>query len=94
MEHIILTLTLLKLATVALGSVFLWHTIRAYRKHGAPSLLWLSLAIGTLIFAAVAEGFSLQVMGLPLDAAHIVEAVFTLLGFLILVWSVVSHRIE
>lgn len=88
MEHTITILTILKLLTVALGAVFIAISTRAYLKHRARSMLTLTVAIALMTGAAVAEGLAFQFIGLSLDEAHIIEAVFTLAAFTVLVLSI------
>ncbi len=89
----ILTLTTLKALTVLAGAIFLSFALRAYLKHRARAMLVLLVAIALMTAAAVAEGLAIQVLGLELGAAHVIEASFTLAAFVILVLSVISHRI-
>lgn len=92
MEHEIPLLTGLKLVTVALGAVFLYYTGKAYLKHRERPMLVLFAAVGLMVVAAIAEGFASRILGLPLSTAHIIEAVFTLAGFAVLVASVAWPR--
>ncbi|MBW3583554.1 MAG: hypothetical protein KY455_10695 [Euryarchaeota archaeon] len=94
MEHVyILILTILKIISVSLGAIFLFFTYRAYRKHASRPLLVLMVAILLMVLAAVAEGAAFQVLGFALEQAHVIEAVFTLAAFAVLVWSIlVPHR--
>jgi len=84
----------LKLVTVVLGAVFLFYTWRAYRKYGSPQLLILFVAVLLLTAAAVAEGLMVQVLKSPLDEAHVAEAVLTLAGFGVLVYSLVYRAMR
>lgn len=88
----ILLLSVIKIATVALGAVFLWITWRAYRRQPNPGMLVLFAAVILMTVGAVAEGLAFQALGLSLDQAHIIEALFTLAGFAVLVYSVWSYR--
>ncbi len=93
MEHLNLyeiALSILKALTVMLGVLFLFITWRAYRKHKARQLLVLLMAVGTLTLSAIVEGAAVQFLGLSLDQSHVIEGVFTLAAFAILVWSVVT----
>ena len=92
MEHYILTLTILKAITVLLGGIFLYFVGRAYLKHRSRPMMWLFIAVALMMAAAVAEGTAFRILDLSLEASHVVEAVFTLLAFLVLVYSVMSHR--
>ncbi len=88
----ILLLSLIKIATVALGVLFLGITLRAYRRQPDRGLLMLFIAVVLLTFAAVAEGLAFGAVKLPLDEAHIIEALFTVSGFAVLVYSVSSYE--
>ena len=91
MEHeVFWVLTALKVLTVAAGAWFLWVAVRAYRRHRTRSLGILIMAVGLMTAASVSEGAALQAFGLPLDQAHILEAVFMLAAFLVLLWSVLA----
>ncbi len=93
MEHeTFATLTILRLLTIALGATFLWFVARAYLKHRAPSLAILFVAIGLMTAGAVVEGFMVGILDIDIEVAHLTEAVFQLLAFSVLVWSVVSHK--
>lgn len=92
MVDTILLLTIIKLITVALGFAFLAVTWRAHRRHPNPGLLVLFLAVALMTIASVAEGLAYRALGLSLDQAHIIEGLFTLAGFAVLVYSVWSYR--
>lgn len=93
MQHYIITLSIIKAITVVIGLVFLFFTWKAYRKAQSRALLILFIAIGLMVAAAVAEGASLQILGLSLDQAHVIEAFVTLAAFAVLLYSVLSHRL-
>lgn len=88
----ILLLSIIKIATVVLGAVFLGITWRAYRRQPNRGLLVLFIAVVLMTVAAVAEGLAFRAIGLSLDQAHIIEALFTVAGFAVLVYSVWSYR--
>jgi hypothetical protein len=54
-------------------------------------LLWLTVGMAVLTLGAVSEGAAYQGLQWTLDESHIFEAVVTLLGFGILVYSVASR---
>ncbi len=89
MADSILLLSIIKILTVALGAVFLGITWRAYRRQPNRGMLVLFVAVVLMTVAAVAEGLAL---GLSLDEAHIIEGLFTLAGFAVLVYSVWSYK--
>jgi len=76
--------------TVLLGAWIVYLAAKAFRVSRTRSMFWLTVGMATLTFSAIAEGLAFRGAGLSLDQAHVVEGVFTLLGFAILVWSL--HR--
>jgi hypothetical protein len=92
MDVQILLLSALKTVTVLFGAAFLWITWRAHRRTPNRGLLVLFVAVVLMTVAAVAEGLAYQALGLSLDQAHVIEAVFTLAGFAVLLGSVWSYR--
>lgn len=94
MDHAILALTILRLATVALGLVFLRGAWRSYRRYHTQSMMWLVFAVALLVLAVLVEGFVVRILGWPLENAHIAEAVISLLGFMALVLSVQAGRVR
>lgn len=93
MVDTILLLSALKIVTVALGAVFLGITLKAYVRRPNRGMLVLFFAVGLLTVSAVAEGLAYQALGLTLDQSHIIEALFTLAGFAVLVYSVWSFKV-
>lgn len=87
-EHLVLILTILRLTIVALGGAFLFFTGRSYLRHRQRNILVLFFAVATITAGAVVEGAMRQFLGTSADAAHITESVFLLLGFAILLGSV------
>ncbi|MEK6975112.1 MAG: hypothetical protein AABY18_02070 [Candidatus Thermoplasmatota archaeon] len=90
----ILLLSIIKILTVVLGAVFLGITWRAYRRQPNRGMLVLFFAVALMTVAAVAEGLAFQALGFSLDQAHIIEGLFTLAGFAVLVYSVWSYRVR
>lgn len=88
----ILLLSVIKIITVALGAVFLWITWRAYRRQPNRGMLVLFAAVVLMTIGAVAEGLAFRAVGLSLDQAHIIEGLFSLAGFAVLVYSVWSYK--
>lgn len=86
-DPVTLTLSLIKLATVALGALVIYLGTRAYRASNRKPILWLTIGMGIMTLGAVAEGLALQGLGLTLAAAHIIEAVVTFAAFAALVYS-------
>lgn len=94
MVETILVLSALKVVTVLAGIVFLVWAGKAYLKHRTRNMATLFAAMALLTMAAIAEGIVFQLVGLSLASAHIVEALFTLAGFLVLVASVLVKSLR
>lgn len=92
MEHTILLLTVLRVAALLCATVFLFFTGRAWLRTRSRGMATLFVAVGLLAAGVLAEGAALQGLGLSLDAAHLIESVFLLAGFLVLMLSVLVHR--
>ena len=89
-----LILTILRFVGFAAAAVFLAFVGRAWLKHRVPSMAILFVAIGLLAVGTVIEGVLFGIMGIDIDVAHLVEASFQLVAFVILVWSVLAHKVE
>lgn len=81
-------LSVLKLFTVAAGLYIVYLGTRAYQKNPQRPLLWLVVGILVLTLGAISEGAAYQGLNWSLDQSHVFEALVTLLGFGILVYSV------
>ncbi|HLE48155.1 MAG TPA: hypothetical protein VI818_07660 [Candidatus Thermoplasmatota archaeon] len=86
-QQVELYLVLLKFVTVLLGFYIVYLGYKAYRKQPHGNLLWMTVGMGVLTLGAISEGIAYQGLGWTLGASHIFEAVVTLLGFGILVYS-------
>lgn len=97
MEHIttdiwLVILSALKILTLVFGATFVVYALRAWLKHRTRSMILLAFAIGILTVAIFTEGVVFWLTGGNLDAAHIVEAAIALIGFVVLLSSVVVAR--
>lgn len=82
-----LILTGIKLVTVAAGFFIVYLGFKAWLKNREKTILWLTVGMLVLTLGAITEGAAYQGPDWDPDRAHIFEAVVTLLGFLILVYS-------
>lgn len=87
-----LVLVAIKAVTVLAGAGFLWITFKAWRANRRAALAILMAAVALLIVSAIAEGSAYQGFHLSLDQAHVIEAVFTLAAFVVLLASVLANR--
>lgn len=80
-------LAIIKLVTVAAGFYIVFLGVKAWRKNRQKTILLLAAGLLVLTLGAISEGAAYQGLGWTLDQSHIFEAVVTLLGFLVLVYS-------
>lgn len=80
-------LAVIKLATVIAGFFIVWLGARAYRNERNPTVLWLTIGMAVLTLGAISEGAAFQGLGWTIGQSHIFEAVVTLFGFGVLVYS-------
>jgi hypothetical protein len=83
-----LFLVLVKFLTVLAGFYIVFLAFKAYKAKPARNVLWLAIGMGILTLGAISEGIAYQAIGWTIDESHIFEAVVTLVGFGVLVYSV------
>ncbi|MBI2077233.1 MAG: hypothetical protein HYT80_02510 [Euryarchaeota archaeon] len=86
-EQVELILVLLKFVTVLMGFYIVFLGYKAYRKQPHGNLLWLTIGMGILTVGAISEGIAYQGLGWAIESSHVFEAIVTLVGFGILVYS-------
>lgn len=84
-------LAVLKLATVAAGFFIVYLGMKAYRRGRQKSVLWLAVGIFVLTLGAISEGAAFQGLGWTLDQSHLFEAIVTLAGFSVLLYSLYAR---
>ncbi len=87
-------LLILRLTGFLLGGGFLYFTYRAYRRHRTRSMLVLMIAVTLWMLGIITEGLALQGLGLSIDQAHVLESIVMIVASLMLLLSVLSHRIK
>lgn len=87
MDVNLLTLTVVKTATAALGSALVYYAWRAYLATRSRPLLLLATGMAVLTLGIVLEGAVFQIAGWSLPNAHVAEAIVSLTGYIVLVAS-------
>lgn len=80
-------LAILNGTAALVGAYVAVRAYRAYRRSRVRFMFVLSAGFAVLTTALVVEGFAFEILGWPLATAHVVEAVFNLIAFLILALS-------
>lgn len=83
-------LSVIKLITVFAGFYIVYLGFRAYRKLRQKHVLFLTVGMFVLTLGAISEGLALQGLNWSTNQSHIFEAIVTLVGFVILVYSLVA----
>lgn len=83
-------LAIVKLITVFAGLYIVFLGLRAYTRLRQRHVLVLTVGLGVLTLGAISEGLALQGLGWTTNQSHIFEAFVTLLGFLVLLYSLVA----
>jgi hypothetical protein len=87
----VITLSVLKIFTVMLGVLIVTKSWQAYKATNRKPFLWLTIGFGLMTVGAIAEGAAYRLL-FDLDQAHIIEAVFTLSAFAVLVYSLYARE--
>lgn len=56
-----------------------------------PTLLWLTVGMAVLTLGAVSEGAAYRGLNWTINQSHVFEAIVTVIGFLILVYSLYAR---
>jgi hypothetical protein len=83
----VLLLTVLKMATVLLGLVIIYLSVKAYRGTRRRSILLLGIGMALMTLSAISEGLAFNGLGWTLGQSHVLTAVVTLAAFAALVSS-------
>lgn len=93
-------LTLIKAITVVLGLIVMYQGSKAYRATRRKSLLLLTIGMAIMTLGAVSEALAYRGLELllgrdfqwTLDQSHLFEAIVTLVGFAVLVYSLYTRE--
>jgi len=88
----LLALGLIRGATALLGAVIVAFALKAYWRARRRGLLYFTLGVGTVTVGFAIEGVAFELLGLPLATVSAIEAVFTLVAFGLLVFSLFARE--
>ncbi len=81
-----LLLSALKGVTVFLGTLIALLGYVAFWRYGSKLMLYISVGFGLLTIGSVVGGILFEILIMPLDEAHAVESLVTLLGLALLAY--------
>lgn len=90
----ILALGALRTVTALLGAVIVAFALKAYRRSRRRTLLFFTSGVGVVTVGFALEGLAFQLLGFPLELVSALEAVFTLVAFGLLVFSLFARESE
>ena len=84
---IVTALVVLKAGILAFGGLITYLSFKAYRTTRAPELRALTVGFGIVTFGAILGGFADRILGVNLDVGILVDSVLTMVGFLVITYS-------
>jgi hypothetical protein len=79
-------------AIVALGSLLVYVSMRAYRRTKSRSMLALSLGFAVIIIEPLVEEILLDIFQFSMDEAHILRNWIVAVGLLVILYSIYRVR--
>ncbi|AXG07489.1 hypothetical protein DU500_14230 [Haloplanus rubicundus] len=87
MSHLDVALIAIKTGTLLLGSLITFLSLKAYSRTGSRSLRSLGIGFGLVTVGALLAGVGHQFTSLTLAQSVVIESTLTLLGFVVIVYS-------
>ena len=84
---IVTALILLKAGILVFGGLITYLSFKAYRATHAAELGALAAGFGIVTFGAILGGFVDRILGVNLDVGILVDSVLTMVGFLVITYS-------
>ena len=86
-QGIMFLLSVAKLMVLLFGALIAYHAFTAYRRTQEPTFRMLAVGFGILTLGAFLGGVTHQILGIGLVEGVLVEAVFVLIGFMLIAYS-------
>lgn len=77
---------------IALGLVIVYFASKGYRKTRSKSLLYLGVGFLIVTVGAVAAGVLFEILNYDLVTVETIQAATRVVGFLVIVYSIVGKR--
>jgi hypothetical protein len=84
--------TVTKLVALILGSFIVYLAYKGYRRNAAKPLLYTSLGFGLITAGTIVEGIIYVILGGDLLPAMATGTAVTVLGFVVIIYSIYSVR--
>lgn len=80
-------IVVVKTGILLFGGLITYFSVKAYRRTGAPALRALAIGFGMVTLGGLVGGFVDQVLGVSFGIGVLIDASLTLLGFLVITYS-------
>ncbi|MEM4311306.1 MAG: hypothetical protein QXX95_02850 [Nitrososphaerales archaeon] len=90
MVDLILLIRFLKIGIVVLGSLIAYYGFRGFLRNKSKSLLLLSIGFIFITLGSFTAGVLFEFFGYSLIMVNIIEPIVQLIGFLLIVYSLVG----
>jgi hypothetical protein len=77
----------MKTGILVLGGLITYFSVKAYRNTGSSALRALAVGFGIITLGALLAGTLDLILGIPLGAGLLIDAVLTFVGFAVITYS-------
>ena len=77
----------MKTGILVLGGLITYFSVKAYRNTGSNALRALAVGFGIITLGALLAGTLDLILGIPLGAGLLIDAVLTFVGFAVITYS-------
>ena len=77
----------MKTGILVLGGLITYFSVKAYRNTGSTALRALAVGFGIITLGALLAGTLDLILGIPLGAGLLIDAVLTFVGFAVITYS-------
>lgn len=85
------SIVVVKTGILLFGGLITYFSLKAYRRTRAPALRALTIGFGTVTLGALLGGIVDQVLGIPFGVGILIDAMLTLVGFMIITYSMYAE---
>jgi len=82
----------MEVAALSLGGLIAYLAYRTYRRGGGVAFLLSALGFALITISSILEGFIYEFLNYTLLEAHVVRSTIVVVGFLLLVYSIVNLK--
>ncbi|MFB6154302.1 MAG: hypothetical protein ABEJ22_00285 [Haloferacaceae archaeon] len=84
-------IVVVKTGILLFGGLITYFSLKAYRRTGAPALRALTIGFGVVTLGGLLGGIVDQVLHIPFGIGILLDASLTLLGFVVITYSMYAE---